>query len=48
MYGLCLPGAHGDHKKSLNSVELELEMVVSLQVGAGNQIMVLGKSNNLC
>jgi hypothetical protein len=44
----CLPGAHGeDHNKSLNSLEFELEMVLSLQVGVRNQIQVLCKSSDV-
>lgn len=48
MCTMCLLGAHGaDPNKSLNSLELELEKVLSFQVGAGNQIQFLCKSSNL-
>jgi hypothetical protein len=31
-----VPGAHRDQKRTSDPVELELQMVVSCQVGAGN------------
>lgn len=39
-------GVHGDHKKALDLLELELRMVVNHLVDAGGQICVLCKSNN--
>jgi hypothetical protein len=31
---ICVSGAHGDQKKVLNPLELELQMVMSCHVGA--------------
>lgn len=36
MYTTCVPGAHGDWKRALDSLELELQVLVIRQVGAGN------------
>lgn len=33
---MCVPGAHGSQKKELDPLELEQQVVVSNQVGAGN------------
>lgn len=33
---VLVSGAHGDQKRSLDALELELEMIVSLHVDAGN------------
>jgi hypothetical protein len=41
---MCMPGAHGGHKRALDPLELELQGVVSYHMGAGNQIQVLSKS----
>lgn len=40
----CIPGAYGDPERVLEPMELKVEMVVSLLVGAGNRIRVLWKS----
>lgn len=40
-----VPDAHGDQKRALGALELELEIVVGHYVGAGNRIWVLWKSN---
>jgi hypothetical protein len=34
---LCVPGAHGRHKRVMDDLEMELQMVVSCHVGTGNQ-----------
>jgi hypothetical protein len=50
IYVLCTayaPSASGDQKTVLNPLELELQMVVSHCVGAGNHIQVLWKSISL-
>ena len=40
-----MPGAHGGQEKVMDSLRLELQMVVSHHVAAGNQTWVLYKSN---
>lgn len=42
-----MPGAQGGQKMMSDPLELELLMVVSCHVGAGNQTQVLCKSNNV-
>ena len=43
MYAMCVPGACRGQKKALDLLELELRMVVSHHVGAGNEILVFCK-----
>lgn len=45
VYAKCMPGADGDQRKHLESLELELNTAVSSNVGAGNQSCNLCKSN---
>jgi hypothetical protein len=40
IYSICVPCAHGGQNK-----RLELQVLVSHSIGAGNQIQVLRKSN---
>ena len=35
--GMCVPGAHRGQKRASDPLELELWMVISNDVGAGNQ-----------
>lgn len=43
---LCVPGAHRSQTRVLgNPLELELETVVSLFMGAGNRVQVLWESS---
>lgn len=42
----CKPGDHGNQKKASDPLELELDVVVSCCVGAGNQVQVFRKSNS--
>lgn len=43
---LCFAGGvHGDQKKALDALELELETVVSHHVGTGTQTQILCKNN---
>ena len=37
---MCIPYAHGSQERALDLLELELRMVVSCHVGAGNGIYV--------
>jgi hypothetical protein len=37
----CVPGAQGDKKKVLDSLEPEFQVAKSLHVGAGNQTCAL-------
>lgn len=41
MYTVCMTGAQEDQRRALDPLELELQMVVSRHVDAGNQICVL-------
>jgi hypothetical protein len=38
---ICVPGAHRGQKLALDPLEQELQIVMSYQVGAGNQTQVL-------
>lgn len=39
--GVCMSDIHGDQKRALDPPELQLQMILSLQVGAENQTQVL-------
>jgi hypothetical protein len=41
----CIYSAHGDQKRELDPLELEIQTIVSYHVGAGNQIQVLSKNS---
>jgi hypothetical protein len=36
MYTTCVPGTHGGQNRVLDPLELKLQTVVNLHVGAGN------------
>lgn len=40
----CVSSARGDEKRKSNLLKLQLQVLVSYQVGAGNQIQVLYKN----
>lgn len=42
---MCMPGAHGDQKKVLGPLELELQVFVSHHVDAGNLTQVMYQKN---
>ena len=42
---MCMPGVLRDQKRELNHLKLELQMVVSCYVDAGNQTWVFCKSS---
>lgn len=44
---MCVPGAIGGQKGSMDPLELELWMVVNHHVGAGNRTQVLSKTTEL-
>ena len=50
IYGcaLCIPGSYRGQKKASGLMKLELQTVVSLHVGAGNQTWVLWKGSQCC
>lgn len=41
----CMPTIYRDQKRGLDTLELVLQRVVNQYVGAGNQTLVLCKSN---
>lgn len=43
---MCVHDVLGDHKGASDSLKVELSMIVSLSVGAGNQIRVLWRKNS--
>lgn len=45
-YIVCITGTHQGQKRPLDSLELELYLVVSWHVGFGNQIHILYKTSN--
>lgn len=45
LFATRVPGVHGGRKKVLNPVELVLQTIVSLHLGAKNGTLVLCKGN---
>lgn len=42
---VCVPGAHGVQKRTKEALELELQIIVSLHVGAGSQTLGFRKTS---
>lgn len=42
---ICLPGALGEQRRALDTLELELQVIVNCHLDSRNQTQVLCKSN---
>lgn len=48
MCTICIPGAWSGHKRVLDHLELDLQIIISHYMGAQNETQVSGKSSKCC